>query len=69
MQTKYWVTLIPASSATLVVDGRGFKVTDQDQGYFVGPTLFDNVKAGMRIYEEEINSPVLSVVRVNSQKH
>ena len=52
--------------ATLVVDGRGFKVTDQDQGYFVGPTLFDNVKAGMRIYEEEIFGPVLSVVRVNS---
>ena len=52
--------------ATLVVDGRGFKVTDHDQGYFVGPTLFDNVKAGMRIYEEEIFGPVLSVVRVNS---
>ena len=52
--------------ATLVVDGRGFKVTDHDQGYFVGPTLFDNVKAGMRIYEEEIFGPVLAVVRVNS---
>ena len=52
--------------ATLVVDGRGFNVTDHDQGYFVGPTLFDNVKAGMRIYEEEIFGPVLSVVRVNS---
>ena len=52
--------------ATLVVDGRGFKVTDHDQGYFVGPTLFDNVKAGMRIHEEEIFGPVLSVVRVNS---
>ena len=52
--------------ATLVVDGRGFNVTGHDQGYFVGPTLFDNVKAGMRIYEEEIFGPVLSVVRVNS---
>ena len=52
--------------ATLVVDGRDFKVTGHDQGYFVGPTLFDHVKAGMRIYEEEIFGPVLSVVRVNS---
>jgi len=52
--------------ATLVVDGRNFVVTNHDKGYFVGPTLFDNVKAGMRIYEEEIFGPVLSVVRVNS---
>ena len=49
-----------------MVDGRGTNVTDHDQGYFVGPTLFDNVKAGVRIYEEEIFGPVLSVVRVNS---
>lgn len=52
--------------ATLVVDGRNFVVTNHDNGYFVGPTLFDNVKSGMRIYEEEIFGPVLSVVRVNS---
>lgn len=52
--------------ATLVVDGRKFVVTNHDNGYFVGPTLFDNVKSGMRIYEEEIFGPVLSVVRVNS---
>jgi len=52
--------------ATLVVDGRNFVVTNHDKGYFVGPTLFDNVKSGMRIYEEEIFGPVLSVVRVNS---
>jgi malonate-semialdehyde dehydrogenase (acetylating)/methylmalonate-semialdehyde dehydrogenase len=52
--------------ATLVVDGRNFKVVDHDNGYFVGPTLFDNVKPGMRIYNEEIFGPVLAVVRVNS---
>jgi malonate-semialdehyde dehydrogenase (acetylating)/methylmalonate-semialdehyde dehydrogenase len=52
--------------ATLVVDGRNFVVTDHENGYFVGPTLFDNVKSGMRIYNEEIFGPVLAVVRVDS---
>jgi malonate-semialdehyde dehydrogenase (acetylating)/methylmalonate-semialdehyde dehydrogenase len=52
--------------ATLLVDGRNFKVLDHEQGYFVGPTLFDHVKPGMRIYNEEIFGPVLCVVRVDS---
>lgn len=52
--------------ATLLADGRNFTVVGNEQGYFVGPTLFDNVKSGMRIYKEEIFGPVLSVVRVNS---
>jgi malonate-semialdehyde dehydrogenase (acetylating)/methylmalonate-semialdehyde dehydrogenase len=41
-------------------------VTGHENGYFVGPTLFDHVKPGMRIYDEEIFGPVLSVVRVES---
>jgi malonate-semialdehyde dehydrogenase (acetylating)/methylmalonate-semialdehyde dehydrogenase len=52
--------------AELVVDGRDFVVTGNENGYFVGPTLFDHVKPGMRIYQEEIFGPVLCVVRVNS---
>ena len=55
-----------AEGATLVIDGRGFTVQGAENGYFVGPTLFDHVKPGMRIYEEEIFGPVLSVVRVDS---
>jgi malonate-semialdehyde dehydrogenase (acetylating)/methylmalonate-semialdehyde dehydrogenase len=55
-----------AEGATLVVDGRNFVVSGHENGYFVGPTLFDNVKAGMRIYQEEVFGPVLCVVRVNS---
>ena len=54
--------------ATLVVDGRDFAVEGHDKGYFVGPTLFDNVTKGMRIYQEEIFGPVLSVVRVKTQE-
>ncbi len=52
--------------AELLVDGRNFVVTGNENGYFVGPTLFDQVKPGMRIYKEEIFGPVLAVVRVDS---
>ncbi|SDC40041.1 methylmalonate-semialdehyde dehydrogenase [acylating] [Cupriavidus sp. YR651] len=51
--------------ATLVTDGRGHKVEGHDNGFFVGGTLFDNVKPDMTIYKEEIFGPVLSVVRVH----
>jgi malonate-semialdehyde dehydrogenase (acetylating)/methylmalonate-semialdehyde dehydrogenase len=47
--------------ATLVVDGR--KCDMPKKGCFVGPTIFDHVRPGMRIADEEIFGPVLSVVR------
>ena len=50
--------------ATLVVDGRGFRVPDRDNGFFVGGTLFDHVQPSMSIYKEEIFGPVLCVVRL-----
>jgi len=49
--------------AELVVDGRGFKLQGHEEGFFVGPTLFDHVKTGMRTYQEEIFGPVLQIVR------
>ncbi len=52
--------------ARLRRDGRDFRYSQDNRGFFVGPTLFDHVKRGMRIYEEEIFGPVLSVVRVDS---
>jgi malonate-semialdehyde dehydrogenase (acetylating) / methylmalonate-semialdehyde dehydrogenase len=52
--------------ATLVVDGRGVKVPGHEGGYFMGPCLFDHVKPGMSIYQEEIFGPVLGVVRVST---
>ena len=50
--------------ATLVVDGRGYRVPDRDSGFFVGGTLFDHVQPSMSIYREEIFGPVLCVVRL-----
>jgi malonate-semialdehyde dehydrogenase (acetylating)/methylmalonate-semialdehyde dehydrogenase len=52
--------------ATLVVDGRGLKVAGHEDGYYLGPCLFDHVKPGMVIYQEEIFGPVLGVVRVKT---
>jgi malonate-semialdehyde dehydrogenase (acetylating)/methylmalonate-semialdehyde dehydrogenase len=50
--------------AQLVLDGRGLKVAGHEQGFFLGPSLFDRVTPGMTIYKEEIFGPVLIVLRV-----
>ncbi|UNC14627.1 CoA-acylating methylmalonate-semialdehyde dehydrogenase [Acidiphilium multivorum] len=52
-----------AEGARLVVDGRGLRLQGHEEGHFVGPTLFDHVRPGMKIHREEIFGPVLSVVR------
>jgi malonate-semialdehyde dehydrogenase (acetylating)/methylmalonate-semialdehyde dehydrogenase len=52
--------------AELVVDGRGFKLQGYENGFFIGPSLFDNVKTGMKTYNEEIFGPVLQIVRANT---
>ena len=52
--------------AELVLDGRGLTIPDHEDGFFLGPTIFDRVRPDMRIYREEIFGPVLSVVRVDS---
>ena len=55
-----------ADGATLVVDGRGADFDADGDGFFLAPTLFDNVEPGMSVYDDEIFGPVLSVVRVHS---
>jgi len=55
-----------AEGARLVVDGRNPSVNGESNGFWLGPTLFDNVKPAMSIYQDEIFGPVLSVVRVAS---
>ncbi|CAB4579337.1 unannotated protein [freshwater metagenome] len=52
--------------ATAVVDGRNVQADGAKDGYWLGPTLFDNVKTNMTIYTDEIFGPVLSVVRVKT---
>ena len=61
-----YINLGEKEGAKLVVDGRNIKIQGYDNGYFLGPTLFDNVDESMTIYKDEIFGPVLSVVRVPS---
>jgi malonate-semialdehyde dehydrogenase (acetylating)/methylmalonate-semialdehyde dehydrogenase len=55
-----------AEGADLVADGRGLVVDGHEDGFFLGPCLFDRVRPDMTIYREEIFGPVLSVVRAAS---
>ncbi|TBU79743.1 methylmalonate-semialdehyde dehydrogenase (CoA acylating) [Pseudomonas daroniae] len=54
------------AGAELVVDGRGLSVSGNENGFFLGGTLFDRVTADMTIYTDEIFGPVLCIVRVDS---
>ncbi len=52
--------------AKIILDGSNYKIQGYENGYFVGPTIFDNVLPNMKIYKEEIFGPVLSVVRAKT---
>ena len=67
-KVRSYVDLGVEEGADLVTDGRGLEVEGYEDGFFLGPCLFDNVTADMRIYQEEIFGPVLCVVRVESQE-
>jgi malonate-semialdehyde dehydrogenase (acetylating) / methylmalonate-semialdehyde dehydrogenase len=54
------------AGAELVVDGRTTEVDGDVDGFWLGPTLFDNVTPEMSLYTDEIFGPVLSIVRVSS---
>jgi malonate-semialdehyde dehydrogenase (acetylating)/methylmalonate-semialdehyde dehydrogenase len=53
-----------AEGATVIVDGREGSLPEK--GYFLNPSLIDHVRPGMKVYDEEIFGPVLSVIRVNT---
>ena len=62
-KVRSYVDLGVQEGAELVVDGRGFQLQGYENGFFMGGCLFDRVTPEMRIYQEEIFGPVLSVVR------
>ncbi len=65
-RVKGYVDKGEADGAKLLVDGRAIQVPGHENGYFLGPCLFDHVTRDMTIYEDEIFGPVLSVVRVKT---
>ena len=52
--------------AELVVDGRGASLQGHEEGFFIGPSMFDRVTPDMQSYKDEIFGPVLQVVRADS---
>lgn len=67
-KVRSYVDLGVEEGAELAVDGRQLQVAGHENGFFLGPCLFDRVTDSMRIYKEEIFGPVLCVMRVQSQE-
>lgn len=65
-KVKGYIDIAEQDGADIVVDGRGFTVPGHEGGFFVGPTLIDNIPTTSRAYTEEIFGPVLEIVRVKS---
>ncbi|MEJ5028198.1 MULTISPECIES: CoA-acylating methylmalonate-semialdehyde dehydrogenase [unclassified Comamonas] len=65
-KVKAYVDSGVQEGAKLLIDGRSLQVAGHEEGYFLGPCLFDNVRPGMKIYQEEIFGPVLGIVRVKT---
>ena len=61
-----WIEKGVKEGADLILDGRGVTVAGHEDGFYVGPTIFDHVKPGMAIGDEEIFGPVTSIKRVKN---
>ena len=61
-----YIPLGVEEGAELVVDGRDFALQGYEKGFFIGPSMFDHVKTGMRTYQDEIFGPVLQMVRAET---
>jgi len=61
-----YIDLAAADGATVVVDGRKTGVDGESDGFWLGPTLFDNVPVSSKVYVDEIFGPLLSVIRVKT---
>ena len=55
-----------AEGATLALDGRGVVVGGRERGHFIGPTVFVDVKPGMRVHRTEIFGPVVVILRADT---
>ena len=65
-RVKGYINVGIKEGAELLVDGRSFRMQGHENGFFIGGSLFDRVTPAMRVYQEEIFGPVLSIVRAES---
>ncbi len=59
-----WIEKGIEEGAELVLDGRGITVKGYEEGFYLGPSLFDHVKPGMTVGDQEVFGPVLCIKRV-----
>ncbi|WP_448256050.1 CoA-acylating methylmalonate-semialdehyde dehydrogenase [Microbacterium aurum] len=64
-RVEHYIQLGVDEGATLLADGRGYTVPGYENGFYLGPTLFDHVKPTDTIYKEEIFGPVLIITRAD----
>ncbi|MBN9154619.1 MAG: CoA-acylating methylmalonate-semialdehyde dehydrogenase [Microbacterium sp.] len=62
-RVEHYIQLGVDEGATLLADGRGYTVAGYEDGFYLGPTLFDHVTRDMTVYREEIFGPVLVIAR------
>ncbi len=65
-ELKNWIEIGLDEGGELLLDGRKVKVEDHPDGYFLGPTIFENVEPGMRIFDEEVFGPVACLAKVEN---
>jgi len=63
---KSYIQMGVDEGAEVLLDGRDFSLQGYENGFFVGPSLFDHVKPGMQSYRDEIFGPVLQLVRAQT---
>lgn len=61
-----YITEAEQQGAKVLVDGRGARVEGKEDGYYVGPTVIDYVRPDMKIAQEEVFGPVLSIMRTET---
>ncbi|MEO5580614.1 MAG: CoA-acylating methylmalonate-semialdehyde dehydrogenase, partial [Gemmatimonadaceae bacterium] len=61
-----YITDAEEAGATVLVDGRNAVVAGREGGFYVGPTIIDNVTPEMRIAQEEVFGPVIAIVRTGT---
>jgi len=61
-----YINRAEASGAKVLLDGRNARVKGKESGFWIGPTIIDEVRPEMEVAREEIFGPVLSIIRVKS---
>lgn len=61
-----YITEAEQQGAKILLDGRNCKVSGKENGFYVGPTVIDNVKPGMKIAKEEVFGPVIAIIRTET---